>query len=365
MKISFKKDVLLENLSFASHFVSLKLSSLVSLQGVLIKNEKGTVHFYSTNLSSYYHSAIKIEEKQDFEIVVEPKKLIEFISLLSPGSIEAEISEKTIIITQNKTRGEFPIIISKDFPLPPPLEEKPQKIKTAIFLKNLPLILFSTSTDESRPVLTGVNLVVQDEELLLVTTDGFRLSLLKLKREIELPSMIVPSGFLGEVLSFLKNEEIVELSYSPKEKLICFKIGKYDLYSRLIDGEYPPFEKVIPVDKKTTIETDKDELLRNIKLISIFARDVSNIVILQTTKDGLQVKPKTETGEHNSAQQEATVLGEEQKIAFNYKFLLELLNHLEGKKIVIELLRSDSPAVFKSEKNPNFIHIIMPVRIQE
>jgi len=365
MKISFQRDNLLENLSYASHFTSSKLSSLIALQGVLIKNENGSLHFYSTNLSSYYHSSIKIEEKQPFEIVVEPKKLIEFISLLSPGKLEVEISEKQITVTQNKTRGEFSIIISKDFPLPPNIEDKPQKIKTAFFLKNLPLILFSTSSDESRPILTGVNLVSQDEELLMVTTDGFRLSLLKLKKEIDLPSMIIPSNFLSEVVSFLKNEEIVELGYSPKEKLINFKIGRFNLYSRLIEGEYPPFEKVIPSDKKTTIETDKDELLRNIKLISIFARDISNIIILQTTKDGLQLKPKTEVGEHNSSQQDATVNGEEQKIAFNYKFLLEFLNHLEGKKIIIELLRSDSPAVFKSEKNPNFLHIIMPVRIQE
>ncbi len=365
MKIIFQRDILLENILYASRFSSSKLSSLITLQGVLIKNEKGLIHFYSTNLSSYYHSSVKTEEKQAFEIVVEPKKLVEFISLLAPGKLEIEVKEKQIVITQNKTRGEFPIMVSKDFPLPPTIEEKPQKIKTDFFIKNLPLILFSTSSDESRPVLTGVNLVSQDEELLMVTTDGFRLSLLKLKKDIELPSMIIPSSFLSEAVSFLKDEEAVELSYSPKEKLISFKIGKYNLYSRLIEGEYPPFEKVIPADKKTIIETDKDELVRNIKLISIFARDISNIVILQTTKEALQLKPKTEVGEHNSAQQEAIIKGDEQKIAFNYKFLLELLNHLEGKKITIELLRSDSPAVFKSDKNPNFIHIIMPVRIQE
>jgi DNA polymerase-3 subunit beta len=365
MEISLQKDILLENLSYASHFTSSKLSSLIALQGIFVKNEKGILHFFSTNLSSYYHSSIKIEEKQDFEFVVEPKKIIEFVTLLSVGKIEVEIKEKQIIITQNKTRGEFPIIISKDFPLPPTIEEKPQKIKTDFFLKNLPLILFSTSSDESRPVLTGVNLVSQEDSLLLVTTDGFRLSLLKLKKEIEFPSMIIPSTFLSELLGFIKNEETIELSYSSKEKVISFKAGKYNLYSRLIEGEYPPFEKVIPSDKKTIIETDREELLRNIKLISIFARDISNIIILQTTKEGLQLQPKTEVGEHNSTQQDAQIKGEEQRIAFNYKFLLEFLNHLEGKKIIIELLRSDSPAVFKSDKNPTFFHIIMPVRIQE
>ncbi|MBI3366699.1 DNA polymerase III subunit beta, partial [Candidatus Roizmanbacteria bacterium] len=266
MKITLQKDIFLEKLSCSSRFTSSKLSSLTILQGVLIKGDKETIHFYSSNLSSYYHSTIKNEEKNQFEIVIEPKKLTEFISLLSPGKLELEIKEKQLIVTQSKTRGEFPIIVSKDFPLPPIIEEKPQIIKTAFFLKNLPLILFSTSSDESRPVLTGVNLVSQDEELLMVTTDGFRLSLLKLKKEVELPSMIIPSGFLSEALSFIKDEEEIEFRYSQKEKLILLKIGKNNLYSRLIEGEYPPFEKVIPVDKKTTVEIDKEELLRNIKV---------------------------------------------------------------------------------------------------
>jgi DNA polymerase-3 subunit beta len=365
MKISLQRDFLLENLSFALRFTSSKLSSLTTLQGVLIKNEKNFLHFYSTNLSSYYHSSMKSDEKQTFEIVIEPKKLTEFLSLLSSGELEVEIKEKQITVTQGKTRGGFPLIVSKDFPLPPPVEEKGQKIKADFFVKNLPLVLFSASSDDSRPVLTGVNLVSQDEELLMVTTDGFRLSLLKLKKEIELPSMIIPSSFLSEALNFLKDEKEIELKYSPKEKLIGLTIGRYELYSRLIEGEYPPFEKVIPADKKTTAETDKDELLRNIKLISIFARDVSNIIIIQTTKDAVQLKPKAEVGENNSTQQDAEVQGEEQKIAFNYKFLLELLNHLDAKKISMEFLRSDSPAVFRSDKYPNLLHIIMPVRIQE
>ncbi len=365
MKITIQRDILLEGFSCAAHFTSSKLSSLTILQGVLIKGDKEKIGFYSSNLSSYYHSSIKNEDRTQFEIVIDPKKPIEFMSLLPQGRLDVEINEKQLIVTQNKTRGEFPIMAPKDFPTPPTIEEKPQKTKSTFFIKNLPLILFSTSSDESRPVLTGVNLVSQDEEILMVTTDGFRLSLLKLKKEIELPSMIIPSSFLSEVFSFLKDEEEIEFRYSQKEKLLHFKIGKHNLYSRLIEGEYPPFEKVIPTDKKTTIETDREELLRNIKVISIFARDVSNIVILQTTKDGIQLKPKTEVGEHNSTQQEAIIEGAEQKIAFNYKFLLEFLGRLEGKRVKIELLRSDSPAVFKSDKNPSFLHIIMPVRIQE
>ena len=365
MKLNLNKDILLEKLLFASRFTSSRLSSLPTLQGVLLKGEKNLIHFYSTNLNSYYHTVIKTQEPVQFEIVIEAKKANEFISLLSSKEIEVEIKEKQIIISQERTRGEFPIIISKDFPLPPTIDEQPQKINTRFFSESLPLILFSTATDETRPVLTGVNISSQEEGLLMVTTDGFRLSLLKLKKETPFPSFIIPASFLSEVVYFSKGEKEVFFNYSPQEKIVRLKIGNNDLYSRLIDGEYPPFEKVIPTEKKTTIELDKEELLKNIKLISIFARDFSNIIIIQTTKGGIQLKPKTGAEDHNITFQEARVKGEEQKIAFNFKFLIDFLNHLSGKKITIELLRADAPAVFRIDNNPDFLHIIMPVRIQE
>ncbi len=365
MKLSIQKEILLEKLVSASHFTSSRLSSLALLQGVYVKKQGKDIHLYSTNLNSYYHTVLKSDDQGDLELVVEPKKIIEFISLLQPGKIEIEVKGKEIIITQQRTRGEFPLMDAKDFPLPPVVKEKPQKIKADFLLKNLPLILFSASTDDARPVLTGVDISVRENDLLMVTTDGFRLSLLKLKKEIDLPSAIIPSGFLAELISFLKNKDEISLQYSPREKIMYFSVDENDLYTRIIEGEYPPFEKVIPIEKKTTIETDREELLKNIKLISIFARDISNIVIFNITKEGIQIQPKTEVGEKDVTFQDARVEGEAQRIAFNYKFIIEFLNHLESKKLIIELLRSDAPAVFKSGNNQNFIHIIMPVRIQE
>ncbi len=365
MKLSIQKEILLEKLTFASHFTSSRLSSLTVLQGVYIKKQGKEIHLYSTNLNSYYHTFLESDETGSFELVIEPKKLIEFISLLLPGKIDIEVKEKEIIVTQQKTRGEFSLMATKDFPFPPIVKEKPQKIKTQFLLKNLPLILFSASADDTRPVLTGVDITVRENDLLMVTTDGFRLSLLTLKKEVDLPSVIIPSSFLAELVSFLKNREDVSLQYSSQEKIMLFSIDDNDLYTRIIEGEYPPFEKVIPSEKKTTVEADREDFLKNIKLISIFARDISNIVILHVTNEGLQIQPKTEVSERDTTFQEAKVEGEEQRIAFNYKFITEFLNHIDSKKIIIELLRSDAPAVFKTEKNPNFLHIIMPVRIQE
>ncbi|MFN4212457.1 MAG: DNA polymerase III subunit beta [Microgenomates group bacterium] len=364
-KLTIPKDIFIEKLSVASKFTSSKLSSLPLLQGVYIKGEKNDLHFYATNLNSYYHTKTKIENNSEFVFIIEPKKIIEFLSFLPAGKIDLEIEKNQVNITQGKTRGEFSTLSSEEFPLPPKVISKPQKIETKLFLENLPKILFAASVDETRPVLTGINFVAEDDQMLMVATDGFRLSLLKLKKEQELPSMIIPSNFLTQTLQLIKGEKEIVFSYLPEEKIINFQIGEHDLYSRLIEGEYPPFEKVIPSQVNTTVLVDRQDFLRNIKLISIFAREFSNIVIFEVKKDTLTIRPKTDKNAGNFTSQEAQVEGEEIKIAFNFKFILDLLSHLDAEKIIIELLRPDSPAVFKSDNNPNFLHIIMPVRIQE
>jgi DNA polymerase-3 subunit beta len=218
----------------------------------------------------------------------------------------------------------------------------------------------------ARPVLTGVNFLVENDQILMVSTDGFRLSLLKIKKEIDIPSFIVPASFLEEILNFIKKEKEVKFFYSTEEKMIKFQINDLEFYSRLIEGDFPPFEKVIPQKALITVEVEKDEFLRNIKLVAIFAREYSNVVILKIKKDKIIFQPKADSEEKEIAIQEAKIIGEEEiKVAFNYKFLLDLLNHLQGKDLLIELVRKDAPVVFKIKNNPDFLHIIMPVRTQE
>ncbi len=365
MKIVLDKDLFLENLSLAAKFTSTKLSTTTTLQGVLLKNKAGEMEISSTNLNSYFLTKIKTQEKQKTELLVEPKKIIEFLSFLPAGKITLTTDEKKLTITKEKTQGTFPVWETKDFPTPPVLEgEKEQTIKTDFLAKNLPFILFSTSPDETRPTLTGVNFLSQDEELTMVSTDGFRLSLIKTKNNHKLSPMLVPADFLSEVLKFLKEEKEVGLTASDKEKTILFKVGNKEFYSRLIDGDFPPYEKVVPVDKKTTVVVDREEFLKNVKVISVFARDFSNIVLCEFKKDGIYLTPKVDGEEKSSAYQEADLEGEEQKVAFNFKFLIDFLGHTGLKKVIIEVLRPDAPVVFKLEGNKEFLHIIMPVRIQ-
>ena len=365
MKIQIQKEFFLENLALAVKFTSSKFTAQTALSGVYLKIEKEEIHFYSSNLNSYFHSLNKMETQGKADLTIEPRKIIEFVSLLPPGKVEFDIQEKQVVLLSGKTKGAFPLLSATDFPLPPKIKGTGQKLKADFLSKSLPLVLFATSQDETRPTLNGVQFQTNGE-IVMVATDGFRLSLIREKKDIDFPSVIVPGDFLEEVLHNLEGQKETVFSYSEEEKMVMFKVGEKEFYSRLIQGEFPAYEKVIPAESTTSAIVDREELLRNIKLISIFAREFSNVVILDFKKGSLSLRPKIENQkEENIAVQEGEIKGTEQKIAFNFRFLLEFLSRVSAKKIVIEILRPDAPAAFKLEGNPNYLHIIMPVRIQE
>ncbi len=363
--IKFDRDSILNTINTASKFTSNKINISDALQGVYFLFNENKVDIYATNLTTFYHSYLNIDSSiKNKGVIIDPRKIIEFLQLLQPGVVTVELKEKQFVITQDKTKGVFPIILSEEFPFPPRLEEKPQEMKKTFLTDNLPFILFTASTDDARPVLTGINFVATDEELAIVSTDGFRLSLVKEKRKGVISSMIIPAEFLQEVLKAIKTAKKISFTHSSKEKIIAFNIDDEEFYSRLIDGEFPPYERVIPGDFKTKITLNHEEFLRNTKLISIFARDYSNVILYEFKKNGLTLKPKEEGGRENETTQDIVFEGEPQKVAFNYKYVVDFLNHINAKEIIIEILRADAPVVFKAKGNETFIHIIMPVRIQ-
>lgn len=365
MKLTIDRDIFFNQINTVQKFTSDRLNTATALQGVYIKTDKKKIHFYATDLNTYCHTASDLTTENEMSLVIEPKKILEFVQFLQQGDIHITIEENTILINQGKTKGMFPVIVAEDFPLPPVLAEESQEVKPEFLLDNLPFLLFTSSTDDARPVLTGINFVASEEDLTLVATDGFRLSLVKEKRKGTFSSMIIPADFLKEVLRYVKDAKAVSFTYSSKEHLVLFKVGEAEFYSRLIDGEFPPYERVIPEEKKATAVLKREDLLRNTKLISIFAREYSNVILYDFSKDGLVLSPKKEANADNTTTQEIQFDGEQIRVAFNYKYVVDFLNHINADEIEVELLRSDAPVVFKIPKNNSFIHIIMPVRIQE
>jgi DNA polymerase-3 subunit beta len=365
MQITTNKEDFLKAITQASRFTSSRVGATAGLQGILFQNKQGRLHVYSTNLNTFFHTVLDSVGTEDVKFLLDPHKITEFISLLNDGEIVLLLEKDKILISQKKTKGTFSFLSHSDFPTPPLVEGEGQTIDVKKFEKFISLVLFSASRDLSRPVLSGINFVEKDGDMDIVATDGFRLSLFHMKNELNMKSMLIPADFLLELMRNIKEKKTITMNYLNSEKMVYFKTENDEYFTRLIEGDFPPYERVIPAEKKTTVIVEKADLIRNVKLISVFARDFSSIIICQFKKGELILSPKIEGGVENTTTQEIDFEGEEMKVAFNFKFLLEFLNTVNEDKIIIELLRPDAPVVLKTQKEKDYLHIIMPVRIQE
>jgi len=363
--ITIRKNLFQEKLFLASRFVLSKTSTIPSLQGGMLKIAKNKLEIVTTNLNEFFYTQIKIETNEEKKVVVDIKKIVEFLTLLSSEKINIYIDDKKLIIESDKTKASFNLISSADFPSLPKVDGKESELDKDFIKEKLPLVLFAAAKDEIRPILTGINFLTKEGQRCVVATDGFRLSLISEEKKEAFPSLIISANVLTEVLRIVGDNKEIKILFSDEKKIIKLMVGDVDIYSRVIEGEFPPFEKVIPTDYKTRVVLDGEEFLRNIKMASVFARDYSNIVVFDIKKDGFYIRPKTKDEKGTVIYQEVEFEGEEQKIAFNYKFVLDFLTNIKSKQVVFEMGQPNAPGVFKSPDRKDFLHVIMPIRTEE
>jgi DNA polymerase-3 subunit beta len=227
-------------------------------------------------------------------------------------------------------------------------------------------VVFSASIDTTRPALSGVLVRREAEGFLLVATDGFRLSLqhYKLpntKTDIQ-KSFIVPARVFRELLSIKEEKKKVEMYITETGNQILFQQGETVLIGRLIEAEFPNFEKIIPTDFSLSIVFDREEMQKAVKICSIFARDSANIVKLNLRKDHITVSSSAPSVGENTVDVDAVLTGEENEIAFNAKYLLDLFSNLSENELVFEMIGPLNPGVFKIKGDASFLHLIMPIR---
>ncbi len=366
MKITISKTLFQEKINVASRFTLNKLTSSSFLHGGLFRFHENKLEIITTNLNDFFYTAIAIDEVKKYECVVDIKKVNEFLSFISFNILTLEIKDTVLLISGDKTIGSFPIMSSDDFPKIPNVEGQEYILKKDFFDKILPLVLFATSSDDARPILTGVNFSVRDGQKYIAATDGFRLSLFIHEEKKPFPEITISSQVLSELIRMKSKTKEIKMTCSEKEKVVIFSHGEDVIFSRIIDGDFPPYEKVIPTEYTTKAVINKEEFLRNIKLSSVFARDFSHIILLHVQKDGIVIRPRTKEDNGTFIHQSAEIEGVfDQKIAFNYKFILDFLNAIKSENIIFEITKSSAPSVFRIPNEKDFLHIIMPVRTDD
>lgn len=374
MKFSVLQENLNEALTNVSRFISSK-SQLPVLNNILIATDNGRIKLSATNLDIGLNYWIGGKIEKEGSITIPSKEVTEFVSYLNAGKIEIDLNAQNIFsIKSEKFNSDFTTISANDFPTLPPLNTKSSIDIQASLLKNtVSQVVFSSATDDSRPVLTGVLCVFTKDSLKLVATDGFRLSLktIKLVNPLSLPdnqdslTFLLPARTLSEVVKLSKTDDNIKIGLTPDEHQVVFVLEDMELVSGLIDGEYPDYTKIIPESFNTNIFVNKEEFAQAIRIASVFASKSANVVKFNIKNNKLELSANASQLGKNKTELDAKIEGESLEIAFNYKFISDFLNNCQGQEVLIKLNESLSPGLFQDQTNPDFTHIIMPVRIQD
>lgn len=368
MKLTVLQESLKNAVLTTSHFISPK-AQLPILGNILIKTNKSRLTLSSTNLETSVSTSIGAKVEKEGEITVPGKVFSDVISNLSSGPIDIEVEKEQIKISSGTFKSNILGVNTSDFPIiPNSVGKNVITLPKEKFIEGLNKTLFAVSNDETRPVLTGILFVFKGKKLHLVATDGFRLSqkTIKLEKEYEDLKIIVPKSIFLEISKLTEGEDI-SLSFSKKDNQIVILCGDTVFSSRVIEGEYPDFEKILPKSSVLSILVDKEDLEKAVKLASVFAREAGNILKFSIKKDSLKVMAESSSSGNQETNLEAKIektseLDGGNEISFNYRFIEEILRVITSDDVLIEIGGANAPGKFIDNKDTEFLHIIMPIK---
>lgn len=368
---SVKQEEFNQALQLVIRAISSKIT-LPILSNFLIEIDKKTVVVSSTNLDIAISVSVPATETDDGKVAVPGKILCDLVSTLNPGELRLEVIDGVGALVAGKFAAKINTAPVEDFPvIPTEVGEARVKIPAKVFSAAIDKVEFSAAVDESRPILAGVLFDLNQQGLELVATDGYRLSQAKFKGEFNTKPIrtVIPARTLQEVSKLAGQNDEIEIWLSENDKQAVFKAGKVKIVSRIIEGEYPNWQKIVPDSFSSKILIDRDEFARALTQAAVFAKESGNVVKLGLG-DGLGLLVSSvsrEIGEEKN-EIEAELVGPSGEIAFNWRYLNDFLGVCESAKFTLEILESLKPGKFSLEKNESgvdFMHIIMPVRLQE
>lgn len=372
MKLSLLQENFSTALSNVSRFVSSR-SQLPILNNILLSTDNGQLKLSATNLEIGISCWIGAKIDTEGALTIPAREITEFVSYLPSGKLDLEAtSENLLTVTSSKAQSTFSVIPPTDFPQIPSLDTSQSiDLDMDLLRESVNQIVFSAATDDTRPVLTAVLCSFTANHLTLAATDGVRLSLknIKLVNPISLPSekltLLIPAKSLSEIIKLSRNDKKLTLGLSSDEHQLVFVLDGLELASRLIEGNYPDYQRIIPASFSTRLTVNREELSQAVKIASVFARESANVVRFNISGNEIEISANAPQIGQNKASVEAKVEGGTLDIAFNYKFVSDFLSVCKGDELTIELNESLSPALFRDQSDPQYTHIIMPVRLQD
>lgn len=362
-----------QDISFALNLVLKAINpnnTLPILNNILLEAKEQKLFLSATNLEIAISLDIPAQIVTEGKLTVPAKLISSYVSLLPNEELELEVLEDLSLEIQSlKSDTKIKGLKADDYPNIPQInKEKSFKIPAKLLEKSILETVFSASLNSSRPILSGVYLKIEPNQITFVSTDSYRLAEKKIKLDTQVTEVlecIVPAKTMQELAKILNNfnDAIVEVIVSKNQ--ILFNINNINLTSRLIEGTFPDYTKIIPLENKTTLTVKKTDLELALKRINLFAREINNSIHLEIdpeSKKMLISTDETRIGEEKS-QLDIEITGEMNKISLNSQYMLDVLNVKEGDKIIIQINEKLSPVKIRPEKTDDYTYIIMPLKV--
>jgi DNA polymerase-3 subunit beta len=381
MKISCLQENLSRGLAVVGRAVASR-ATLPVTQNVLLSVDQSMLKMSATNLEIAMTTWVGAMIEKEGSITVPARLLTEFVNSLPNDKIDLELDQGSglLQISSGSSNAHINITEASEFPPIPTVDDGVAAEVDPLVLKSaITRVAFAAATEESRPVLTGVEMKLEDSNFTMAAADGFRLAVhhgALLKSVSEPMSMIVPARTMTEVNRLIgEREEPVEILMTPAKGQVMFRVRGGDtveIVSQLLQGTFPNYEQLIPQSYTTRAVMDLPTVLRAARTASIFAKDGSNIIRMHLMPAAADTEPpkveisakSEEVGDNQDLVDLDEIEGEEGKIAFNSRYLLDVLAVLEKGKVALETTTSSSPGVFKPTDSDDYIHVVMPMFVQ-
>lgn len=375
MRVSVLQENLAHGLNIVSRAVSPR-STLPVLANVLVATDEGRLRLSATNLELGITCWIGAKIEEEGSTTVPARVFTDLVSTLPNDKVEMSLTVRTQTLNVHCGASETDIkcIDSQEFP-PMPVPDLTYGIPLNVvdFKEMIQQVVFAASTDEARPVLTGVHLAVRDNKLNLSAADGFRLSV----RKAELPSpvpkpfnVIIPARALSELARISSDgDQNITMVLPSNRAQVIFRMKDAELASQLIEGAYPDLEQIIPRAYQTRSVITTSAFLKACKQAEIFAREGSHIARINILPGGamapgtVEISGQSEETGSNVTKIDASIEGGSLEIAFNVRFLREVLDVIKTPNVALETNTNTSPGVIRPVGEENFLHVIMPMHL--
>ncbi len=386
MKLSCLQENLARGLGVVGRAVANR-STLPITQNVMLSSDQGMLRLSATNLEIAITTWIGAMIEEEGTITVPYRLVSDLVSSLPSDRVDLDLrgpdpddptagGGSVLHISCGRSRTHINGASSDDFPPIPQVDSGlATNIDPSVLRSGIGLVAFSAASDESRPVLTGVELKLEESSLVMAAADGFRLAVYtgQLSEPVaEGLKVIVPARTMQEVQRLASEQSApVQVTLSPEKGQVMFKMEHVEIVSQLLQGSFPNYEQLIPERYETRVVMELDDLKRATQSAAVFARDGSNIVRLEMTPqesgEGGQLRVSArseEVGDNLDELDIEQMEGDESKIAFNVRYLQEIVNVLGRGKVALEVTNSSSPGVFRPADSAQYVHVVMPMYVQ-